>query len=299
MKWVNYDLLNKYIVELIDSNEMNQITNTQIGKCNIERMKIPTSAPSCTQQPRKDCSGLAGFSYGICVGSRQPQPKCNYLAYDTSINAQNNMYEACMRSDDYFYVETASITDYLVKNTQVIKNIRLNEMVPVINGNEYLAGYSENGYFTILRQDIFIDDANIFFNAREYKDYLGLGWSDSILNARVKYGCAEAEFSLVDGSMHSMIDDSNQNISDSPLAATLFTGFLKRTPDKMKMVISGMCVDLSNPKTDSRLNELHYSIVKNTVSDEVFTKQMKLFCNDFYPEATDNACYRYTEASVN
>lgn len=82
-------------VDWVSESELRHEFIVATNTCKIEALKIPVPSPSCTQPPRKDCTGLSGFARGFCLGYT-PQRQCDYSATNTARRAQVEIYESCM-----------------------------------------------------------------------------------------------------------------------------------------------------------------------------------------------------------
>lgn len=287
--WYSSELLSKYAENKITKSDINVATSKQFNLCKIEQSKIPTATPSCTQPPARDCSGLTAVAYGICMGGGSSQPVCNYLAYDASIKAQHNAFVSCMNEKDFYYTTFNEAQKFIHKIGEQVKNEKLSK-IPPLNNNEYLGGYGNSSYYTLLKENLFINDTSIYFNIKKYNDDFDIGGSVSRIDARLQYDCASLKLNEIDSSIYYYISEETKNKDSDGITKLVLSGFKKYVPDNIVKTIANMCSDLKNPNILEKLSYLHDFTVKDGLDDKDITSSLRLFCNDNYSDATDNAC---------
>ena len=93
--WTNEVLYAKADNGELSENELDMIYIKDKNTCNIESLKIPVPAPSCTTIPAPDCSGQSGFGLGLCR-SQTAYQKCDYSSVNAAKEAQDSIYGSCM-----------------------------------------------------------------------------------------------------------------------------------------------------------------------------------------------------------
>lgn len=94
--WINPALYKQVDSNAITNDEFDHKFVVSKNLCKIESLKVPVPSPSCTQPPRRNCSGLTGFAAGLC-SSYTPRVRCDYSSVNAAKNAQVEILKSCMK----------------------------------------------------------------------------------------------------------------------------------------------------------------------------------------------------------
>ena len=103
MEWVNEPLFERLKSEGGTQDTVALELKIAKAKCKIQALQVPNPGPSCNTVGAS-CEGLSGFNAGLCESGAMDRKRCDYSAQNAAVEAQEEIFEACMLIADWHLV---------------------------------------------------------------------------------------------------------------------------------------------------------------------------------------------------